>query len=544
MNRGRVLAVIGFTALWFAMLAGRPLYDPDEGRYAEIPREILSGGDWIIPHLNGLVYLEKPPLQYWVTAAAFRAFGQSEAVARLWTGLTGYLTLWVVFLVGRRLWGEEGGLKSVLLLAGSALFVLLGHQLTLDMSLTFFLTGSLACFIRAQMERQRPRISGAWMLGCWLAMALAVLTKGLIGIVIPGFTLGAYVLWQRDYRVLKSLNLLLGLPLFAAVAVPWFVLAARANVEFLQFFFVREHFQRFLTPIEERSEPWWFFIPVLVVAVLPWISRALQALFTAWRGTVPAGRFDPARLLWVWSAFVLVFFSLSNAKLIPYILPALPTLALLCADPKYGAGRRHLNVGAALSVAFAAGALVYASAVWSSANGRTLAVALRPALIGLALALVAGAATARLLVQRRQYTAALAALCAAWLCAALAITVGAFAVEQLFSARDIAAVLRREGTPGAPVFSVRNYQQSLTFYWGQPLTLVDYRDEFALGLRQHPELGIAALGGFSERWRALDDGYAVLTPATRDSLAAQGLPMRELGCFASRVCLVARRSRN
>src|SRR5664279_2678686 len=121
------------TVLWFALLAQRPLYDPDEGRYAEIPREMLSGGDWLIPHLNGLVYLEKPPLQYWLTASVFRIFGPGEFPARLCTGLSGYLTLATVFLAGRCLWGARAGIRAVLYTLASVLFVLLGHQLTLDM---------------------------------------------------------------------------------------------------------------------------------------------------------------------------------------------------------------------------------------------------------------------------------------------------------------------------------------------------------------------------------------------------------------------------
>src|ERR1700688_1519554 len=115
------------TVLWFALLAQRPLFDPDEGRYAEIPREMLNGGDWVIPHLNGLVYLEKPPLQYWLTALTFRVFGQSEFFARLWTGIAGYCSLAMVFFVGYRLWGLHAGLKALLLTLASALFNLLGH---------------------------------------------------------------------------------------------------------------------------------------------------------------------------------------------------------------------------------------------------------------------------------------------------------------------------------------------------------------------------------------------------------------------------------
>src|SRR5580693_8868551 len=157
-------AAILCTVVWFVLLAQRPLFDPDEGRYAEIPREMLSGGDWVIPHLNALVYLEKPPLQYWLTALAFRGLGQNEFAARLCTGLAGYLSLATVFLVGRKLWGSAAGDRALLFTSASALFVLLGHQLTLDMLLSFCLTAALGCFLLAQARRDTGSWQ-AWMLG-------------------------------------------------------------------------------------------------------------------------------------------------------------------------------------------------------------------------------------------------------------------------------------------------------------------------------------------------------------------------------------------
>jgi 4-amino-4-deoxy-L-arabinose transferase-like glycosyltransferase len=536
-------AAIAFTMLWFALLAGRPLYDPDEGRYAEIPREMLARGDFVIPRLDGFNYLEKPPLQYWATALIFKVVGQAEWSARLYTGLAGYLSLVLVFAIARRLWGVASGLKALLLAAGSILFVLLGHQLTLDMGLSFWLLATLGCFVFAQLDRARPAVGRAWMIGCWAAMALAVLSKGLVGALIPGFTLVAYVLWQRDTRAWATLNFRYGVPVFALIAAPWFVLAARANAEFLQFFFIREHLQRFLTPIEARSQPGWFFLAVLVVGVLPWISQALRALGGGWRASVPAGEFDARRLLWIWSAFVLVFFSLSDSKLIPYILPCVPTLALLCAHPGYGAQsgeRGHLLAGAGFTLLFAVGTLGYASAHWGSAAGRALALELRPALAAVALALALGALVGAVLAQRRRHVGSLAALCVAWFAAAAAITVGASEVQRYFSAKDIARALQAVAAPDAPLYSVQTYEQSLPFYLGRELILVDYRDEFALGERQDPGREIASLQEFAPRWRALSAGYALMPGATQERLAGEGLPMRELARFADRNVLVSR----
>jgi 4-amino-4-deoxy-L-arabinose transferase-like glycosyltransferase len=537
-------AAVICTVLWFALLAQRPLYDPDEGRYAEIPREMLSGGDWVIPHLNGLVYLEKPPLQYWLTAWAFRVFGQREFPARLCTGLAGYLTLVTVFLVGRYQWGLRAGIRAALFTSASTLFVLLGHQLTLDMLLSFGLIAALACFLAAQTRRDTASRWRLWMLGCWGAMALAVLTKGLIGVVIPGAAAGAYAVWQRDWMLLRRLNVRWGLPLFAAIAAPWFVLAARANPQFLGFFFVREHFQRFLTTIEHRTEPWWFFLPVLAVGIMPWLPQAVRVLVPAFEDRRPRGEFDAARLLWVWCVFVVVFFSLSDSKLIPYILPAIPALALLCASQERGDSRGRLLGGAVLSFASGLGILAYASGRWSSVEGRELLVLIRPMLFGTSALLALGALAGAACALRGRPLAALAGLCGAWFLASAAILVAANRAQTLFSAKDIALELRRLAAPAeladVPIFSVQSYEQSLPFYLRRTVILVDYRDEFDLGLTQDPQRGIATLQHFSREWQALGAGFAVMPPNTRDRMAALGAPMREVARFPDRV-IVSRR---
>jgi 4-amino-4-deoxy-L-arabinose transferase-like glycosyltransferase len=541
------VAVIACTVLWFALLAGRPLFDPDEGRYAEIPREMLSGGDWVIPHLNALVYLEKPPLQYWLTALAFRGFGQNEFAARLCTGLAGFLSLATVFFIGRKLWGIDAGVRALLFTSASTLFVLLGHQLTLDMLLSFFLTAALGCFLMAQARHDSLVTWRVWMLGCWAAMAFAMLTKGLIGVLIPAATLIAYVVWQRDWMPLRRLNLRWGLPLFTAIAAPWFVLAARANPQFLRFFFVREHFQRFLTPIEHRTEPWWFFAPVLVVGIMPWLPHALRALGSPFADRAPRGQFDAARLLWIWCVFVLIFFSYSDSKLIPYILPAVPALALLCAGRKAGDSRASVLAGALLSLASCMGILAYASGRWSSAEARGLLLLIRPMLLCTCILLGAGALISASCVLRGRPRAALASLCISWFLASGTILVAANAAQALFSAKDIALALRLRaaaaGAAGAadvPIFAVQSYQQSLIFYLQRPLVLVDYRDEFDLGLTQDPSRGIATLRQFAEAWQPLSDGFAVMPPSTRDRLSVLGVPMREIARFPDRVIMSRR----
>ncbi len=536
------------TILWFVLLAHRPLFDPDEGRYAEIPREMLGGGDWVIPHLNGLVYLEKPPLQYWLTAFAFRCFGETEFAARLCTGLAGFLSLATVFFLGRNLWGFDAGVRAVLFTSASTLFVLLGHQLTLDMLLSFCLLAALGGFLMAQVRHAQWR---AWMLCCWAAMAFAVLAKGLIGVLIPAATLSAYLAWQRDWTMLRRLNLRWGLPLFTAIAVPWFGLAARANPQFLRFFFVREHFQRFLTTIEHRTEPWWFFAPVLAVGIMPWLPQAARALGSPRADRAPRGEFDARLMLWIWCVFVFVFFSFSDSKLVPYILPLVPALALLCAGRASGDSRAGLLTGSLLTLAACGGLLAYASGRWNSPAGQLLQL-IRPMLYCTCVLLALGGLLCAILVLRGRPLAALAAMSCAWFLGTGSILAAADNAQALFSAKDIALTMRRQAAATGPasvgrsafsdmpIFAVQAYQQSLTFYLQRSVVLADYRDEFDFGLTQDPTRGIPTLADFARRWRTLDSGFAVMPPRTWDRLSALGVPMRVVARFPDRL-LVSRR---
>jgi 4-amino-4-deoxy-L-arabinose transferase-like glycosyltransferase len=338
LNRSPVLGIkerwlyLGGAAIlslvWLATLASRPLFNPDEARYAEIPREMLSGGDWIIPHLNGLDYIEKPPLQYWATAAMYRLFGVNEFSARLYTALTALAAVIFIGYLAARLWSQDAGWRAAAVLAGMFMFVALGQLMTLDMSLTFWMTLSLGAFLLAQREGQRQR---RWMLLAWVAAALGVLTKGLVAAAIPAAVLLIYSLCSRDFTPWRRLHWPLGLPIFAAITVPWHWLAARRLEDFLQFFFVHEHFARYLSPIADREEPWWYFGWVFLAGTVPWTVPTLRVVLGGWRNRSSRGEFNPGLFLWIWVIFICVFFSLSDSKLMPYILPAIPALALLIA---------------------------------------------------------------------------------------------------------------------------------------------------------------------------------------------------------------------
>ncbi len=523
----RRVALSGVIALvaasWIALCGFRGLYNPDEGRYAEIPREMLSSGDWVIPHLDGLVYIEKPPLQYWATAASYEIFGESDWSARLYTGLCGLATVLVTMLLARRLKGSRAAWRSGIVLASSMLVLLMSHQLTLDMSLTLCMTLTLAAFSIAQHDRTAPAARRGWMLLAWASAACAFLTKGLVAGAIPVLTLIAYCALHRDLTPWRRLHPVSGIAVFLALSLPWLVLIQHRLPAFFDFFFVREHFERYLTLVEQRYQPWWFFGEVLAAGSLPWIVPVARALLTGWRASEPRGRFDARRLLWVWGVVVLVFFSASDSKLIPYILPMFPALAVLVgtADERQLTADLRWTAGGlvVIGVALAAGAALLPRLLHDPAKAPYF-LGIRGPLVLIAFAACVGGGTALRLERAR-----VPLIGAASYVSFVGVTWAACALAPLYSAEPLVAQLppSLRGTP--TVYSVRLYDQGLPFYLGRTVTLVDYRGELDFGLRREPAREIASLAAFEARWRAGGQALAVLAPDTYRSLAADGVPM-------------------
>jgi 4-amino-4-deoxy-L-arabinose transferase-like glycosyltransferase len=517
-----VAIAAAFAVSWFALLGVRPLFNPDEGRYAEIPREMLASGDWLVPRLNNLVYIEKPPLQYWATALSFEVFGTNVWAARLYTGLCGLLTVLVSAALAWRLWGGDSARRAGIMLASTFGMIILAQQLTLDMSLTFFTTLTLAGFCVAQEARTQEAHRRHWMWLAWGSAAGAFLTKGLVALVLPGLTLLAYSLLYRHWRPWRRLSLLTGLALFVLIAVPWCVLMQRHVPQFFDFFFIREHFQRFLTRIEDRYEPLWFFIPVLATGCLPWILPAARALGSAWRIRKTATQFEPRAFLWVWSVVVFVFFSLSDAKLIPYILPLLPALALLMASAETEQLRRDLRRTCAgiitAGIGLMAGAAILPQLLHDPDRAPYFGQ-LRLPLLAMGLVALGGGWIAR---ARPDPTATAGAT--AYVCIVI-LLLGARGVAPLYSGAMLAAQIRHAIMPAAPMYAVRTYDQTLPFYLGRTMTLVDTRGELDFGLRLEPARGLASLELFASHWRNEPDALALMEPDTYALLQRQGLPM-------------------
>ncbi|CAN7769169.1 glycosyltransferase family 39 protein [Variovorax sp. LjRoot84] len=525
--------MIGLLALaWFGSLATRSLIHPDEGRYATLALGMARSGDWVTPRLNGLLYFEKPPLQYWIGALSFQWFGITEFAARLWPGLAGFLTVLMVGFTAARLWGREAGIRAMAIAASTTWIVVNSHFLTLDAGLTFFLTLTLCAVLIAGSERSNARARRGWIWLAWAAMAAAVLSKGLVGVVIPGAVLLLVSLWRRDFGLWRGMHWVSGLLIFFAIAAPWFVLVSLRNPGFAEFFFIHEHFARYLTEVHRHEGAWWYYLPLLLVGLLPW-TGGLPWLLR--KNKLDADReSDPItarHVLIVWSVFVLVFFSASGSKLPSYILPMFPALALLFAlqlrNAHPSALRWHLLAPTLAWIIASLVSIQIQSGRFASAG--TPAEVLMPlasaARVGAALFL-AGAAIAWWHLGHRRVTAAVLSLALGHFMATTVVLQAHNGYGQLKSAAHLAAVLRPLVDPATPVFAVRTYDQTLPFYLRRNVVLVDYRDEFALGQQREPDLSIGTLDEFMDRWRSLPQAAAYMSKPTWVELQQRGVPMR------------------
>jgi 4-amino-4-deoxy-L-arabinose transferase-like glycosyltransferase len=462
-----------FVALLFLALiavfepAGSGLAEPDETRYAEIPREMLATGDFVVPRLNGLPYFEKPPLLYWANAAAMRALGPTPWAARLATRLAGLGTLALVVLAagagGRR---REGLAAGILLLASPVGFLLVRTNLT-DGLLTFFFSATLLAARQAIVRREESR---PWLLLAALsgaAAAGALLTKGLIGLALPGLVL---LVWAAATARLRPLFALLVSPapvVFLVLAAPWFALVESRHPGFLHFFFVHEHFQRFATGAAKRAGPIYYFVPVFLLGFLPGVAFFLASLRRASR------RNDPGFFFLVWFAVVFAFFSVSRSKLPPYLFPAIPAAAVLAGGAAAQSGRRGpWALHGLLATGFAATLVLHPVTRGFLIENRL------QALIAPALGILVLVAWAALVFARDAPRLALLSLAAGWGAFLAAVVLAWPSVPQARFPAELAAAARAAGAPDrVPLVGYKDYVNGVSIALATPLPVAAYLGE-------------------------------------------------------------------
>lgn len=339
MTRDRALLLLAF--LWLAATAWlRPLALPDEGRYVSVAWEMIRSGDWLVPTLDGLPYFHKPPLFYWLTAAALSATDSTLLAARLAPWVGACLACGSMFLFARRWAGREIARGSLVALATAPLFYFGAQFANLDMLVAGCITATILAFAHAALLEPQAPGRRQVLLAAYALCALGVLAKGLIGIVLPGMVLVLWLAWERRWMAILRLLWVPGIVLFLVIAAPWFVLMQERFEGFAHYFFVVQHFQRYAQTTFNNPQPVWFYVVVLAVLALPWTPWLIGVRKLQWRG--PAQRAVLRRLMLVWIASILLFFSLPKSKLVGYIFPVVAPMLYLAVDAASALDRRKL----------------------------------------------------------------------------------------------------------------------------------------------------------------------------------------------------------
>ena len=475
-------------AVFFFNLWKYGFWEPDEARYAEIAREMVQGGSYLVPHLNYVIYVEKPPLLYWLTSLSFGIFGIDEFAARFFVALFGVLGVAVTAWFAARCFGRRHAILAGAILATIPLYAVMAQVLTTDVMLSVFVTiANFALFMHW-------RDGGRWCWAAYVAVALGVLTKGPVAVVLPTIAMGAFLIWQRDWRgSIRRFHLFAGVALIAAISAPWFVAMIAWVPGYFDFYFVGEHLRRAFVESYSHGEPFYFYIPVLAAGLLPW---SMLVPFLTWRRLVP----NPARRFCLMAAATTVAaFSCSSAKLIPYILPAVPPLAILIADGIVSCGwpgersptvpkpdsRILTESGPLLGIL---GAIAIMAGIFAPAMRSPYPMYVRPALYAAGGLLVFGGAITTIMFMSRRIAGGLAALVLTMAATLMAATGARIEAEPLRSYANLARAIESQA-PDAAVICYHRYVQALPFYTRKRIVLVGARTELGFGSKLDPDAG-------------------------------------------------------
>lgn len=471
--------------LFFGTNGVRPLGNPDEGRYSEIPREMLEDGSWVSPRVNGVLYFDKPPLFYWLQALALKVGGLNEKAARFWPAAFALAGCLGVYVAGRRLYNRSVGLISVAILSTSLMYFSISQLVVIDMAVSVFITFALLTFLVAISEERGP-LRRNLILAFYIWSALAVLTKGLIGVLIPVAIIGVWLLITQRWKKLFPCYLGWGILVFMLIAGPWHFLAWQQHSEFAWYYFVHEHFLRFMEEGHGRNKPIWFFFVYGAVGLIPWLGFLPGTLFdllkTRWRKNEQR---ETTLFLVIWIIFVIGFFSASSSKLIPYILPIFPALSLLIAI-FVNSHPKGLKIGmhsTALLTLFPGLLLPFALHF----SGLDLTPAADRLFVCLCLFLVVGGIATSVLTSKYKTKLVLLVPFSTWFVCLLLLNPLLKHVD-LKSSKTVALKLLSMQVDGDQVFCLSDYHQDLPFYLNQKVSVVDSwsRDiNFGLTLEDH-----------------------------------------------------------
>ena len=473
--------VLGLAAfLFFFHLGTYGLWEPDEARYSEIAREMLASRNFIVPHLNYVPYIEKPPLLYWLTTLAMSLMGVNQFAARFFNALAALFDVAATCFFTDKTFGRRRALLAGAVLSTTAIYAVMAQVLTTDMLLTATMTTAMYAFFLHWRE------GGRW---CWLfyvAMGLAALTKGPVGVAIPVLA-GAIFLWREGALrgAIRRFNALPGIIVTAAIAAPWFAAITIREPGFFDFYFIGEHFRRFFDTNYSHDQPIYYYVPIIIGGLLPW-TFALP--FVPWRHLTPN---SARRFCIIASATILILFSLSSAKLVPYILPAVPPLAIVIADGLATLtdcrlkldSRRLAAIGPILSLT---GVIAIVVAIHASEFRAPYPMMVRPAINAAGAILMAGGVLCFVSFWMRRNGLGLGLIVMTATALLITVSYGRLMAEPIRSYAQLAREIERLA-PDARLVCYPRYVQSLPFYCYRRVILVGGKTELTFGSEHDPD---------------------------------------------------------
>lgn len=308
-----VLLLAGF--LYFFQLGQPSAWDQDEGQMFAASLEMVKSGEYLTPHLNSQIYFHKPPLYAWLTTILYRLFGFHEFFGRFWAAIFGIAGVLLTYIFAKDLYSERTGLLAALVLATSPLYIILAKMGLVDIVLTFFMAAALYCF---HLGYKKPTDKKWWYL-FYASMAFATMTKGPLGILIPGLSVIIFLITEKNLPFIRKMIPFKGFILYLLIASPWFIIETiREGVYFLKIMFGQFLFSIYFTPFQQHPGPFYYYIIVALLGFVPWSGFLIPAIFRM-----------PNKLILIFAAVMLAFFSLASTKVPGYFLPAFPALAII-----------------------------------------------------------------------------------------------------------------------------------------------------------------------------------------------------------------------
>ncbi|MFT6835135.1 MAG: 4-amino-4-deoxy-L-arabinose transferase-like glycosyltransferase [Francisellaceae bacterium] len=500
-----ILLITIFGAIYFIIFLGsRNLSIPDEGRYPEIAREMLDSGNWITPTINGVPFLDKPIMYYWLEAIGLKIFGINAWGARMPMAFFGFIGVTLTYVFGRRFYGRRVGLIAAAILASSPVYFLAAHYANLDLEVANFLWISALLMLLGLQYRYPSKKRQYCLYGAYIFGALAFLTKGLMGFVFPAMAMGIWIILLNRWIVLRQIYLVTGMGLFLVIIIPWLVLCQMQNVDFLYYFFYYQQVLRFVGHDFHTSKIMgpYFYALIMLVGMLPWsiyfTVRLKKGADLFWKN-----RFKDTISLFIliWSVAIFIFFSIPHTKLVGYILPILPTLALLMAKSyetmilngtTKGFRLSHL-IGSVLLIAVGLGLFIF-----PVAQHKIPAASIYPIFAPIGIILIVGAIVSHYLLRKHKLTYSILITMVTMMCFNLGVVLSAPLFDVKGSGSLTSEILPFM-TKNTKIVSYENYKEDIPFLLQTKVFIVsdwhnldilhsdNWQREFYFGISQYEQ---------------------------------------------------------